>query len=218
MPGSSVTERFTEEFWNERYGSHDSLWSGNPNRHLVSEISGLAPGTALDVGCGEGADAIWLARQGWRVTGLDVSTVALQRAAAHAAAAGAEIAGRIDWQHADLLAWEPGAAQYDLVSAQYMHLPPGLRETVFGHLAGSVAPGGTLLIVGHHPSDLQTTMRRPPLPELFFTGDDIAALLGPDGWEIITNAAPERSATDPDGQAVTIRDTVLRARRHGRTG
>ena len=213
-----VSERYTEEFWNERYGSHGSLWSGNPNRYLVSEVSGLAPGTALDAGCGEGADAIWLARQGWQVTGLDVSTVALQRAAAHAASAGAEIAGRIDWQHADLLTWEPGAARYDLASAQYMHLPPGLRESVFGHLAAAVAPGGTLLIVGHHPSDLQTTMRRPPLPELFFTGDDIAALLDPADWDIVTNAAPERSATDPDGQSVTLRDTVLRAQRHGPTG
>ena len=82
---------------------------------------------------------------------------------------------------------------------------------MLGHLTAAVAPGGTLLIVGHHPSDLQTTMPRPPMPERFFTGDDIAAMLAPGQWTIITNAAPGRTATDPEGNSVTIHDTVLRA-------
>lgn len=210
-----MSDEFGEEFWDERYRSHPTLWSGNPNRHLIAEASGLPPGAALDVGSGEGADAIWLAQRGWRVTALDLSTVALQRAAAHAAQAGAETAERIDWLHADLVTWVPAAARYDLVSAQYMHLPAVTRETLFRGLAASVSPGGTLLIVGHHPSDLQTTMPRPALPERFFTGDDIAATLDGREWDIITNAAPARSATDPDGRTVTIHDTVLRARRHG---
>ena len=208
-------ELFDEAFWNERYRSADALWSGNPNRYLVSEVSELSPGTALDVGCGEGADALWLAGRGWRVTGADLSTVALERAARHAAAAGPQIAARIDWVHADLIGWDPGAARYDLVSSQYMHLPPEPREALFRGLAGAVAPGGTLLIVGHHPSDLQTTMPRPPMPELFFTGEDIAALLAPGDWKVITDDAPQRSAADPDGRPVMIRDTVFRARRGG---
>lgn len=208
-------EQFGEAFWNERYRSADGLWSGNPNRYLVSEASELSPGTALDVGCGEGADALWLAGRGWRVTGADLSTVALERAARHAAAAGPQIAARIDWVHADLIGWDPGAARYDLVSSQYMHLPPGPRGALFRGLAGAVAPGGTLLIVGHHPSDLQTTMPRPPMPELFFTGEDIAALLVPGDWKVITDEAPQRSAADPDGRPVMIRDTVFRARRGG---
>jgi len=94
-----------------------------------------------------------------------------------------------------------------------MHLPAGPRQALFERLAKAVAPGGTLLIVGHHPSDLQTTMPRPPMPELFYTGDDIAAELDPGEWAIITNASPGRAATDPDGNAVTIHDTVLQARR-----
>jgi SAM-dependent methyltransferase len=207
--------RFDEAFWNERYRSADALWSGNPNLYLVSEVSELSPGTALDVGCGEGADALWLAGRGWRVTGVDLSSVALERAARHAAAAGLQIAARIDWAQADLISWDPGAARYDLVSSQYVHLPPGPREALFRNLAGAVAPGGTLLIVGHHPSDLQTAMPRPQMPELFFTGEDIAPLLDPGDWKVITDDAPQRSAPDPDGHPVLIRDTVFRARRGG---
>ena len=199
-----MSEQFDQAFWDERYRSQAALWSGNPNRHLIAEASGLAPGAALDVGSGEGADAIWLAQRGWSVTAADVSAVALQRGAAHAE--------RIRWLHADVTTWEPAPASYDLVSAQYLHLPAPGRDVLFRRLAASVTPGGTLLIVGHHPSDLQTTMPRPNMPELFFTGDYIAAVLDPRQWDIITNAAAARSATDPDGRAVTIHDTVLRAR------
>ncbi|QRI76590.1 MULTISPECIES: class I SAM-dependent methyltransferase [Rhodococcus] len=202
-----------EELWDERYRSRPALWSGEPNRHLVGEAAELEPGLALDVGCGEGADAIWLARRGWRVDGVDVSGVALQRAAEHADRAGAEIAGRITWLHENLTAWDPGWGRYDLVSAQYMHLPPPERDVLFRRLAEAVAPGGTLLVVGHHPSDLQTTVPRPPRPELFFTGADVVALLDPDGWDVVTEAAVARSVTDPDGRAVTVHDTVVRARR-----
>ncbi|MDQ1721176.1 MAG: hypothetical protein QOI26_910 [Pseudonocardiales bacterium] len=211
--GVERPDQFDQAFWDERYRSQASLWSGEPNRYLVSEASELSPGTALDVGSGEGADAIWLAGRGWQVTAVDLSSVALERAAANAAAAGEQIAGRIDWQHLDATDWDPGRGRYDLVSAQYLHLPAGQREPLFERLAAAVSPGGSLLIVGHHPSDLHTTMRRPRRPDVFFTGDEIAAALDPARWQIVTNAVPQRSATDPDGRAVTIGETVLRARR-----
>jgi SAM-dependent methyltransferase len=213
--GSGVSEQFGEAFWDERYRSHGSLWSGKPNGYLVSQASELEPGAALDVGCGEGADAIWLAQRGWQVTAVDVSTVALQRGAAHAAQAGPGVAERIDWRHADLMVWDPGPARYDLISAQYMHFPPPARDALFRRLAAALAPGGTLLVAGHHASDLQTTIPRPAIPELFFTGDDIVAVLDPGQWDIIANAVAPRSATDPDGRTVTIHDTVLRAQRRG---
>ncbi len=209
-----VAEMFTEGFWNERYRTKDSLWSGKPNRNLVSEASGLPAGDALDVGCGEGADSIWLAGQGWQVTGVNISTVALGRAAGHAAQAGPAIAGCIAWEQADIFTWEPGEDHYDLVSVQYLHPPSAQRAPLFRRLAAALRPGGTLLVVGHHPSDLRTTIPRPPLPDLFFTGDDVVALLDPGEWDIVTNAAPGREATDPEGRVVTIHDTVFRGRRH----
>jgi SAM-dependent methyltransferase len=208
-----MSDLFSEAAWDERYRTRDTLWSGNPNRYLVSETEGLPPGSALDVGAGEGADASWLAARGWQVTGVDISAVALARAAAHAQGRGADVASRIEWLHVDLNSWHPASASFDLVSAQYLHLPAAGRAAVFGRLAAAVAPGGTLLIVGHHPSDLQTTMPRPPLPELFYTGDDVAAVLVAGDWDVVTNAAPGRAATDPDGNVVTIHDTVFRATR-----
>ncbi len=209
-----MTEMFSQAFWDGRYGSRSELWSGQPNSQLLVHASKLRPGTALDVGCGEGADAIWLAERGWHVTALDVSPVALRRGASRAVEVGAAVAQRIDWVQADLLAWDgPERTSYDLVSAQFMHLPKEPREAMFGRLAASVAPGGTLLIVGHHPSDLQTAARRPPLPELFFTASEVAASLDPHAWEILVDAAPERSTTDPQGHTFLIHDTVLRARR-----
>jgi len=204
--------RFDRAFWDERYSSAHSLWSGNPNPHLVAEADGLTPGTALDAGAGEGADAIWLARRGWRVTAVDISGVALDRAAAHAAEAGDTVAGRIQWLRADMLEWQPPERAYNLVTAQYVHLPADGRRMVYARLAAAVADGGTLLVVGHHPSDMRTTMPRPQQPELFFTGDDLAAELG-GGWEIVANVAAPREATDPEGRQVTIHDTVFRARR-----
>ncbi|HEX8081361.1 MAG TPA: methyltransferase domain-containing protein [Jatrophihabitans sp.] len=211
--GAESPEQWDQAFWDERYRSKASLWSHEPNRYLVSEASELAPGTALDAGCGEGADAIWLARQGWQVTAVDLSSVALERAAANAAAAGEQVAGRIDWQHADITGWDPGRERFDLVTSQYLHLPPGQREPLFQRLAAAVRPGGSLIIAAHHPSDLHTTIRRPKRPELYFTGDQIAALLDPALWQIVTNAEPERTVSDHEGGSVTIRDTVLRARR-----
>ncbi|WP_222106213.1 class I SAM-dependent methyltransferase [Catellatospora sichuanensis] len=205
---------FTAEFWDERYGSTDRVWSGNPNPHLVTTVAGLAPGDALDVGSGEGADAVWLAAQGWRVTGVDVSKVALGRAAVHAAERGGQLAERITWQQVDVLSWDPAPARYDLVSAQFMHLPRPALEALHRRLAAAVRPGGTLLIVGHHPSDLETTIGRPRLPELMFTAEQVGATLDERDWEIRAET-PGREVTDPDGQPVTIHDAVLIAVRRG---
>lgn len=209
-------EMFTQVFWDERYSGHDHVWSGRPNPHLLSETAALTPGRAIDVGCGEGADAIWLARQGWEVVGADVSPVGLRRAADNAAAAGAEIAARITWRQADLFAdeWTPLGA-YELVSSHYLHLPPEVRPRSVARLAEAVAPGGDLLIVTHHPSDLEIPGLRPNLPELFCTAEELAEHLHSGSWEVVAAGAPRRVATGPEGTPVTVRDAVLHARRRG---
>jgi SAM-dependent methyltransferase len=207
-------EMFTQGFWDDRYGSRPSVWSRNPNVHLVSEVEDLPPARAIDVGCGEGGDAIWLARQGWEVTGADISPVGLERAARIAGEAGEEIASRITWRQLDLFAdeWEP-LDGYELVNSQYLHLPPDVRARSVKRLADGVTPGGDLLITAHHPSDLEIPGLRPHMPELFCTAEELAAFLDPEAWEIVTAGAPERRVNGPEGTPVTIRDTVLHARR-----
>lgn len=198
-------------FWDERYRTAPALWSGRPNVQLVAETADLPPGTALEVGCGEGADATWLAARGWRVTGVDVSEVALRRAAEHARDLGAEVANRIDWLHADLTRDDPPAT-YDLVSSHFVQLPPPLRRPLHRALARATAPGGTLLVVAHHPVDVQAGVPRPPAPELFFTAEDVAAELDPAEWTVEVAETRPRS-TVLEGTEYTIHDAVLRARR-----
>jgi SAM-dependent methyltransferase len=205
---------FSEAFWDQRYRSSAAVWSGQPNPQLLAEAAGLRAGHALDVGCGEGADAIWLAGRGWRVTAVDISTVALERAAARAREAGREVAERITWQQADVLAWGPPPRAFDLVSAQFLQLPAETRAGVLDRLAAGVAEGGTLLIVGHSPTDLHTAAARPPRPELFFTAAEIAAALDSLRWRVIVAEARPREARDPDGHPVLVHDEVLAARRN----
>jgi SAM-dependent methyltransferase len=203
---------FGSEFWDERYRSAQRVWSGQPNPQLVAEVSGRPPGLALDAGCGEGADAIWLAGQGWTVVAADISGVALERAARHAGETDPAAAARITWQRADLLADPPGPDSFDLVSAQFIQLPPEPRARLFGSLAAAVREGGVLLVVGHHPSDLTSGVPRPPMPELFYTADDVAGLLD-SSWTVEVCQARPRRASTPDGAQATIHDAVLLATR-----
>jgi SAM-dependent methyltransferase len=213
-PAPAGDDLFSGEFWDRRYSASQALWTGRPNPQLVAEAAGLPAGKALDAGCGEGADAIWLAEHGWLVTAADISTVALGRGAAHAARLGSDLAERITWQQADLLTWGPPPGSHDLVSAQYMQLPAGKRAALFERLGAGVSEGGTLLIVGHSPADLHTTAARPPLPELFFTAAEVAAALDPSLWTILTSEARPRQARDPAGHPVTVYDEVVAARRN----
>ena len=194
--------------WEERYQSRRHIWSGNPNPTLVTEATPLPPGTALDVGCGEGADAIWLAARGWTVTGIDLSPTALARAAEH----GRERGFDITWRHVDLTREALDPTTYDLVTAHFLHLPRKARRAVFADVVAAVASGGTLLIVGHDPSDIGTTMPRHNLAEMGWTAAEIVESLDED-WTIEVAEARPRPAIDPEGREITIHDAVVRARR-----
>jgi SAM-dependent methyltransferase len=196
--------RFDEASWEERYGAAPALWSGRANPQLVAEAAGLTPGRALDAGSGEGGDALWLAGHGWRVTAVDFSTVALARAAAQADRLGVEV----EWVHADLTRWAPPTGAFDLVSAQYFHLPAPDRDAAFARLAAAVAPGGSLLVVGHRPSELHVG-----LPEMFFSAQQVAATLDPAAWDVVVCEDRARTAAGPAGHELPVADTVLRARR-----
>lgn len=207
-----MTPTETETFWQEFYAARESVWSGNPNAALVRETAGLTPGTALDLGCGEGADSIWLATGGWRVTGVDVARVALDRAAAHAEAAG--VSDRVTWQQHDLDVSFP-EGQFDLVSASFFHSPVAPQRTaVLRKAAAAVAPGGRLLIVSH--VDLPWAAERHPDVRFDSAEEtlDSLALAGAD-WEVEVVEHVGREATDHDGNRVQVTDGIVRVRRVG---
>ena len=209
-PATGDRPRWDATFWDERYSSSPSLWSGHVNAAVREETVSLPPGRALDVGCGEGGDALWLAEHGWQVVGVDVSQVAIERAAARAAELG--LGDRATFEVRDLMAWTPPEESFDLVCVAFVHLPTDDRRAVYAGLAAAVAVGGSFVVAAHHPSDIGV-VPRPPYPDLFFTPDelaaDLAARLGGVGGGR-RRGAP-RPATHPEGHDVTISDTVLRA-------
>ncbi|MDP9843512.1 class I SAM-dependent methyltransferase [Streptosporangium lutulentum] len=193
--------------WDEMYRSHDQVFSGNPNGVLVAEVNDLPPGLALDVGCGEGVDALWLARRGWQVTAVDVSETALQRAAA----ADTDIKGRVAWARADLTTTPPPADAFDLVSIHYFPLRRQPGHAALRGLVDAVAPGGTLLFATHALSDLASRQEDGFDPADYYQPDDIAQLLDPI-WDVLINETRPRIAPAPAGTHHTY-DTVLRAQR-----
>lgn len=207
---STSSDASDAELWDERYRESRRIWSGNPNAALVREVEGLSPGRALDLGCGEGADAVWLARHGWRVTATDISRVALDRAAEHAVEAG--VADRIDWQFHDLGVSFP-EGEYDLVSAQFLHSMGDLpREQILRRAAAAVAPGGVLLIVGH--AGFPAWEHDHADMELPTTEEVLASLELPEGeWDVLVSAEHERVQNDPDGNPTTRTDNALKVRR-----
>ncbi|WP_234345812.1 class I SAM-dependent methyltransferase, partial [Streptomyces sp. NRRL F-5755] len=182
VPGPSA------QSWDAMYSSRDQVFSGAPNPVLVSEVTGLPPGQALDVGCGEGADALWLARRGWQVTAVDISQVALRRAAA----AAVDRADRVAWARADLTAAPPPADAFDLVSVQYFPLRREPDHTALRGLLKAVAPGGTLLFVSHDLGGLTPRPEDGFDPADYYGPDEIAQLLAPD-WTIQSNETRPRT-------------------------
>jgi 2-polyprenyl-3-methyl-5-hydroxy-6-metoxy-1,4-benzoquinol methylase len=199
---------FEPPSWDERYSGEERIWSGKANPQLVAEVAGLTPGAALDVGCGEGGDVIWLARHGWRVTGADFSANGLSRAARHADEAG--VADRTDWWQVDARAFAAGGRSFDLVTSHFLHPPDAGMVEVTRRLADAVAPGGHLLVVGHAPSEVFTQLTAGQRRAMFLAEDLLPGL--PAGFEALVVEQRPRTMTR-EGVPVDVHDSTLLARR-----
>ncbi|QIK66774.1 class I SAM-dependent methyltransferase [Nocardioides sp. HDW12B] len=213
-PAEEFRALFEPEGWDERYAGSGRTWSGRPNAQLVTEAGRLAPraagaaGTALDLGCGEGGDVVWLAQQGWHVTGADFSQAGLERARAHAEEAGA--AGQCDWWQVDARDLDADGRTWDLVTTHFLHPADGGMVAVVRRLADAVAPGGHLLVVGHAPvPDMPGPSWR---TSAMFRAADLVPGLEGTGLDVVTvDQRPRRQVHD--GHDMDVEDSVLLARR-----
>lgn len=195
--------RSRREMWDERHAARDPIEAHEPDETLVALAERLVPGRALDLATGDGRNAVWLASRGWRVTGVDFSGVALDRARAAASRAGVSA----DWRQADLLEWQPEPRCADLVIVMFLHLPEAERRRVYGAAAEAVAPGGTLLVVGHDRSNLGRDVPGPKDPGVLFTPDEIGSALP----GLVVDEARQMTRDLGDGRLAT--DAVVVARR-----
>ena len=181
------------EHWDERHAAEAPIESREPDPILIEEIKGLRPGRALDLGTGDGRNAVWLATQGWKVTAVDFSSVALDRGRMLAKARRVDV----EWELVDLLEWMPPAGAFDLVALFFIHLPPDERRGVYARAAAAVASGGTLLIVGHDRTNLTDGVGGPQDPDLLFTPNEIVTELH--GFTVVRAQALRRSSPDEPG-------------------
>ena len=191
--------------WDERYSTSELIWSGNANQFVERHLADLDPGTAVDLGAGEGRNAVWLAQRGWSVTAVDFSQVGLDKAARLATDHGVTIAV----ERADATTWQP-AAPVDLVVLSYLQLPAGQRRTVLEHACTWLTPGGTLFVIAHDRSNVTDGYGGPPSAEVCYTVDDTVAALG--GLEVNTAEVAERTVDTPDGPRTAL-DTLVIAQR-----
>ena len=198
-----------QTMWDEKYGASEQLWSGRVNPVLETEAAALPAGHALDAGCGEGGDAMWLAERGWNVTAIDASTVAVNRATVEWKRRGMR-AGAAVFTQRDLTEWSPPVRGFGLVSAQYLHVLPEVRDVIYQRLADAVEPGGLLLMVLHDRADLATDIARPPEFSLL---DADALRAYADGFSSVSVETRPRDALDRAGQPAVAHDLVLLARR-----
>lgn len=200
-----------ERRWSQalRKGAHAAA-QRPPNAWLLAEAADLRPGLALDAGAGHGAETLWLAAQGWRVTAVDFSTIALDHARSRAKSLGADVAERIEWVEANLATWTPPPDHYDLVTCLYVHVAGSVTEMV-RRLAAGVAPGGTLFLVGHCPVDPTTGAPTPAADQVQVSVDTAVAALDPSRWEIVVAEDRPREAAGTGVDAV-VRATAREGR------
>jgi 2-polyprenyl-3-methyl-5-hydroxy-6-metoxy-1,4-benzoquinol methylase len=207
MTMPTFDQDFWEQLWSNTLRDHaDRVASRPPNPHLTAEAANLPRGHALDAGCGHGADTLWLAAHGWRVTAVDFSAAALAHGRSMAEAAGTDVAERIDWIESDISNWAAKPERYDLVVCFYVHVV-GSVEDMVRRMANGVAPGGTLFLVGHRPIDPITGAATAAANQVQVSVEAAVTALDSSVWELVV--AEEHARADA-GSGV---DAVVRARR-----
>jgi SAM-dependent methyltransferase len=196
------------KIWDRRYAGRDLVWTSAANRFLIQEVDGLAPTRALDLACGEGRNAIWLAERGWRVTGVDFSKVGLEKARQLEDARGVHV----EWIVADLLDYRPEPEAFGLVIAFYLQVPASQRTPILKSAASAVARAGTFLLVGHDSSNIAEGHGGPQDPTVLYTAEDVNRDLHGTGLRIERADRVERPVPTPDGEQVAL-DALVRASR-----
>ena len=195
-----------QDEWDQRYASTELVWTAEPNPFVVEELASDPPGRALDLGAGEGRNSIWLATQGWQVTAVDFSGVALAKGARLAEAAGVTVT----WVQADLREYQPAEGGFNLVLLAYIHLPRAEFDALLATASAALAPGGTLLVIGHDVDNLSRGHGGPQDPAILHRADDVVAALP--GLAIRRAGQARRPVQTAEGERVAI-DTVVRAQR-----
>ena len=195
------------EDWDARYRTSELIWTAEPNRFVVEVLADVPPGVGLDLACGEGRNAVWLAEQGWTMTAADFSGEALAKAAALSGARGVEVA----LVQADAVTWSPPPGQ-DLVLLAYLHLPAADRAAALGHAVGACRPGGQVVVVGHARANLVGGYGGPQDPAILLEPEEVAADLRAAGAEVLRAEHVERPVHTEDGERTAI-DTLLVAQR-----
>jgi len=200
------------EQWNDRYGQADLVWSAGPNMWVEQVTAGLTPGAALDLGAGEGRNSFWLVQRGWRVTAVDFSSVAVDRACDLARERLGAAAGRFEGVCADVLSYEPAAQSFDLVLLVYLQLPPDERRTVLASAATAVRPGGLLVVVAHDSENLAHGYGGPPDPTVLYTAVDVTADLITSGLTVDRAEQVVRVVTTDTGPRQALDALVVASR------
>ena len=194
--------------WDERYRGDELVWTSTPNQFLVAEVADLPVGRAVDLGCGEGRNSIWLAEQGWEVSGVDFSAVGLAKARRFADLRNVTVT----WIESSVEEWAPPSSGFDLVAVLYLQLPQPARAAALAVAASSVAPGGTLLVVAHDHDNLTRGYGGPPNADVLYRVSDVTSAAVTAGLTVERAEQAVRVVDTDDGPNEAI-DTVVRARR-----
>ncbi|HEX5616704.1 MAG TPA: class I SAM-dependent methyltransferase [Acidimicrobiia bacterium] len=192
------------EGWNARYATSELIWKAEPNAFVAAEAADLPPGRALDLACGEGRNAIWLASRGWRAVGVDFATAGLDKARSLAQARGVEV----EWVLADVTTYRPVAGSFDLVVLAYLHLPAPQMAVVLRHATRALAPGGTLVVVGHDITNPTDGYGGPQDPAVLYGPDDVVREIA--GLTVEKAERVTRAVATDDGTKHAI-DVLVRA-------